>query len=103
MALRGYPKCPLAEPFGPGSPLGAAVRDLHPGLAAATQSIQIFATCLIPFIHPVMAAKMVATVDHISGGRMELNATAGYFKPEFNMFGMEIAEHGRRSISPMSG
>lgn len=50
-----------------------------------------------------MAAKMVATVDHISGGRMGLNATAGYFKPEFNMFGMEIAEHGRRSISPMSG
>lgn len=47
-----YPNCPLAGPFGPGSPLGAAVRDLHPGLAAATQSIQIFATCLIPFIHP---------------------------------------------------
>ncbi|NGP08319.1 LLM class flavin-dependent oxidoreductase [Rhodococcus sp. 14C212] len=66
------------------------------GLASATQNIQIFATCLIPFIHPVMAAKMIATVDHISGGRMGLNATAGYFKPEFKMFGVEIAEHDRR-------
>ncbi len=66
------------------------------GLAAATQNIQIFATCLIPFIHPVMAAKMMATVDHISGGRMGLNATAGYFKPEYHMFGVEVPEHDTR-------
>ncbi|KPI00309.1 luciferase family protein [Actinobacteria bacterium OK006] len=66
------------------------------GLAAVTQNIQIFATCLIPFIHPVMAAKMMATVDHISGGRMGLNATAGYFKPEYHMFGVEVPEHDTR-------
>jgi dimethylsulfone monooxygenase len=66
------------------------------GLAAVTQNIQIFATCLIPFIHPIMAAKMMATVDHISGGRMGLNATAGYFKPEYAMFGVEVPEHDIR-------
>ncbi|MFE3144082.1 LLM class flavin-dependent oxidoreductase [Streptomyces scopuliridis] len=66
------------------------------GLAAVTQNIQIFATCLVPFIHPVMAAKMMATVDHISGGRMGLNATAGYFKPEYHMFGVEVPEHDTR-------
>ena len=31
------------------------------GLAAVTQNIQIFATCHVPFIHPLMAAKMSAT------------------------------------------
>ncbi|NRP90607.1 Flavin-dependent oxidoreductase, luciferase family (includes alkanesulfonate monooxygenase SsuD and methylene tetrahydromethanopterin reductase) [Rhizobium mongolense subsp. loessense] len=66
------------------------------GLAAATQNIQIFATCLIPFIHPIVAAKMVATVDHISGGRIGLNATAGYFKPEYAMFGIPVPEHDIR-------
>lgn len=66
------------------------------GLAAATQNIQIFSTCLVPFIHPVMAAKMAATVDHISGGRMGLNVTAGYFKPEYHMFGVEVPEHDER-------
>lgn len=66
------------------------------GLAAATKNIQIFATCLIPFIHPIMAAKMMATVDHISGGRMGLNATAGYFKPEYAMFGVPVPEHDVR-------
>ncbi|SLK14310.1 LLM class flavin-dependent oxidoreductase [Arthrobacter sp. P2b] len=66
------------------------------GLAAVTQNIQIFATCLIPFIHPIMAAKMMATVDHISNGRMGLNATAGYFRPEYAMFGVEVPEHDTR-------
>ncbi|MET9014915.1 LLM class flavin-dependent oxidoreductase [Streptomyces olivaceoviridis] len=66
------------------------------GLAAVTQNMQIFATCLVPFIHPVMAAKMMATVDHISGGRMGLNATSGYFMPEYHMFGVEVPEHDKR-------
>ena len=35
-----------------------------------------------------MAAKMSATVDHISGGRMGLNAVAGYHQPEYRMFGL---------------
>ena len=66
------------------------------GLAAATQNIRIFATCNVQFINPVMAAKMMATIDHISGGRVGLNATAGYFKPEYDMFGVEIPEHDVR-------
>jgi alkanesulfonate monooxygenase SsuD/methylene tetrahydromethanopterin reductase-like flavin-dependent oxidoreductase (luciferase family) len=66
------------------------------GLAAATENIQIFATCHVPFIHPLMAAKMSATVDHISGGRMGLNAVAGYHQPEYRMFGAEIPGHDER-------
>jgi len=66
------------------------------GLAAVTENIQIFATCHVPFIHPLIAAKMSATIDHISGGRMGLNAVAGYFKPEYRMFGLELPEHDER-------
>lgn len=43
-----------------------------------------------------MAAKMSATVDHISGGRMGLNAVAGYHQPEYKMFGLELPEHDER-------
>jgi alkanesulfonate monooxygenase SsuD/methylene tetrahydromethanopterin reductase-like flavin-dependent oxidoreductase (luciferase family) len=66
------------------------------GLAAATEQIQIFATCHVSFIHPLMAAKMAMTIDHISGGRMGLNATAGYFQSEYDMFGAELVEHDKR-------
>lgn len=83
---------------GPDAPWGRQYETFTwaAGLAAATKNIQLFATCLIPFIHPIMAAKMMATVDHISGGRMGLNATAGYFKPEYAMFGVEVPEHDVR-------
>lgn len=66
------------------------------GLAAATENIQIFATCHVPFIHPLFAAKMSATVDHISNGRMGLNAVAGYHQPEYRMFGLDIPGHDKR-------
>jgi alkanesulfonate monooxygenase SsuD/methylene tetrahydromethanopterin reductase-like flavin-dependent oxidoreductase (luciferase family) len=66
------------------------------GLAAITQNIHLFATTHVPFVHPVMAAKMAATVDHISGGRMGLNAVAGYNIPEYRMFGIEAPEHDAR-------
>ncbi|MFB7558488.1 LLM class flavin-dependent oxidoreductase [Streptomyces brevispora] len=66
------------------------------GLAEATENIGIFTTCHVPFFHPLMAAKMAATVDHISGGRFGLNATAGYFEPEFRMFGVDLPPHDER-------
>lgn len=66
------------------------------GIAALTERIQVFATCHVPYIHPLMAAKMSATIDHISGGRMGLNAVAGYHQPEYRMFGLDIPGHDAR-------
>lgn len=66
------------------------------GLAEATEEIQIFSTCHVNFFHPVVAAKMGATVDHISGGRWGINVVAGWNPTEYDMFGMELAEHGER-------
>jgi len=66
------------------------------GVAASTETIQVFATFHIPTVHPVRAAKEIATVDHISGGRLGVNVVAGWNMSDFQMFGIELAEHDRR-------
>lgn len=66
------------------------------GLAASTQDIFIMTTCHVPMVHPVLAAKMGATIDHIAGGRWGLNIVAGWSKPEFELFGAEFAGHADR-------
>ncbi len=66
------------------------------GIAAATERIQVFATFHIPVTHPVSAAKQIATVDHIAGGRFAVNVVAGWNEDEFRMFGLEQREHDDR-------
>jgi alkanesulfonate monooxygenase SsuD/methylene tetrahydromethanopterin reductase-like flavin-dependent oxidoreductase (luciferase family) len=68
------------------------------GLAAITERIQVFATFHISTVHPIRAAKEVATVDHISGGRMGLNIVAGWNEDEFAMFGIEQLPHDERYL-----
>ncbi|HEX7759372.1 MAG TPA: LLM class flavin-dependent oxidoreductase [Caulobacteraceae bacterium] len=65
-------------------------------IAAITERVQILATCHIPLYHPVMAAKAVATVDHVSGGRFGLNVVAGWNSHDFAMFGYDQHEHDDR-------
>ena len=66
------------------------------GLGALTKDIGVFATVHVPLFHPVMAAKMAATVDHVSNGRFCLNIVCGWFKDEFEMFAAEWREHDVR-------
>ena len=66
------------------------------GLSAATERISIFATFHVPTVHPVRAAKEVATIDHISGGRFGLNIVAGWNEREIAMFGVDQREHDVR-------
>ena len=63
------------------------------GLAQATKNIHVLATSHVPTIHPVMAAKQAATIDHISGGRFGLNIVAGWNASEIGMFGRPQREH----------
>ncbi len=64
------------------------------GLAAATREIALFMTVHVPLVHPLHAAKALATVDHISGGRAGLNIVCGWNPREFAMFGAAPAERG---------
>ena len=64
------------------------------GIAALTKRIGIFSTVHVPLVHPVYAAKALATVDHISGGRAGLNIVCGWNPTEFAMFGATPDERG---------
>ena len=66
------------------------------GLAQATERIHVFVTAAVPTIHPVLAAKQGATIDHISGGRFGLNVVAGWNRHEVAMFGIEQLPHEAR-------
>uniref|UniRef100_B0T3N5 Luciferase family protein n=1 Tax=Caulobacter sp. (strain K31) TaxID=366602 RepID=B0T3N5_CAUSK len=56
-------------------------------LAEATQNIRVWATIHPLLQNPAVAAKMIATLDHISGGRAGLNIVAGAYKGEFEQMG----------------
>lgn len=66
------------------------------GLAEATEQITLVTTSHVQTIHPIMAAKQAATIDHISGGRYCLNIVCGWFQPEFEMFGSPFLDHDAR-------
>jgi alkanesulfonate monooxygenase SsuD/methylene tetrahydromethanopterin reductase-like flavin-dependent oxidoreductase (luciferase family) len=48
----------------------------------------------VPLMHPLYAAKSLATVDHVSGGRAGLNIVCGWNPKEFGMFGVPLVEKG---------
>jgi len=63
------------------------------GLAAITQRIRL-GTLVSPvtFRHPSVLAKQVTTVDHMSGGRVELGLGAGWHVPEHRAYGFDYPE-----------
>jgi alkanesulfonate monooxygenase SsuD/methylene tetrahydromethanopterin reductase-like flavin-dependent oxidoreductase (luciferase family) len=65
-------------------------------LAALTHQAAIFVTVHVPLVHPVFAAKAVATIDHISHGRAGLNIVCGWNQDEFDMFGVNMLDHEAR-------
>lgn len=67
------------------------------GLAAVTDEVRL-GTLVSPvtFRHPSQLAKVVATVDHISGGRVELGMGAGWNEREHEAYGFDFPEVGER-------
>ncbi len=61
-------------------------------LSGVTERIALFSTVHVPMVHPVFAAKALATVDQASNGRAGLNIVAGWNPDEFAMFGIEKAD-----------
>ena len=67
------------------------------GLAAITERIRL-GTMVSPatFRRPSVVSRMVATVDHISGGRVELGLGAGWNAAEHESAGFPFPELGER-------
>jgi probable F420-dependent oxidoreductase len=67
-------------------------------LASATTSIRLATGILIaPQRQPVVLAKEVATLDHLSGGRVDLGIGVGWLKEEFDALGVPFAERAART------
>jgi probable F420-dependent oxidoreductase len=67
-------------------------------VAGATSTIRLATGILIvPQRNPVVLAKEVATLDHMSGGRVELGIGVGWLEEEFDAIGVPFAERGRRA------
>ncbi len=67
-------------------------------VAAATSRIHLATGILIlPQRNPVVLAKELATLDHLSGGRMLLGIGVGWLEEEFDAIGVPFAERGRRT------
>ena len=67
------------------------------GLARETQRIRL-GTLVSPvtFRHPVVLAKMAATLDQLSEGRAELGIGAGWLEPEHIAYGFDFPPPPRR-------
>ena len=67
-------------------------------VASATSTIRLATGILIvPQRNPVVLAKELATLDHLSGGRMELGIGVGWLEEEFDAIGVPFAERGKRT------
>lgn len=67
-------------------------------VAAHTSRIKLATGILIlPQHNPVICAKQVATLDHLSRGRMILGIGVGWLKEEFDAIGVPFADRGART------
>ncbi len=67
-------------------------------VAAATSRINLATGILIvPQRNPVVLAKELATLDHLSAGRMLLGIGVGWLEEEFDAIGVPFAERGKRT------
>jgi probable F420-dependent oxidoreductase len=65
--------------------------------AEATERVRLNTFVLnVPFYNPALLARDVATVDQLSGGRVELGLGAGYVEAEFATAGIPFPSGGRR-------
>jgi probable F420-dependent oxidoreductase len=66
--------------------------------AAVTSRIQLGTSVLVlPTHNPVVLAKEIATLQHLSGGRFIYGVGTGWYPPEFESTGGSIKQRGRRT------
>lgn len=65
-------------------------------LLLATERLKVIAAVHPGLWHPGVLAKLVATADHLSGGRAAVNVVSGWFKGEFTALGEPWLEHDER-------
>lgn len=65
-------------------------------LAAVTERVRLLShVYVLPYRHPLVAAKAWATLDALSGGRAILGVGAGHVEGEFDALGVPFSDRGR--------
>ncbi len=71
---------------------------LGTALAGATERVKFGQlTLAVPFRNPALTAKMAASLDNITGGRVILSIGAGWHADEFKGYGYDFGSLGSRS------
>lgn len=80
-----------------GRPYGLEAWTALSALASSTRRIRLGTYVLCnQFRHPSLLAKMAATLDNVSGGRLDLGIGAGWLKDEHLTFGFGWDKHAVR-------
>ncbi len=67
-------------------------------VAAATTRVGLGTSVLVvPYRHPVVLAKSLASLDALSGGRVIAGLASGWMESEFRALGVPFGERGRRT------
>jgi probable F420-dependent oxidoreductase len=61
----------------------------------ATKTIKVACLVVVPYHRPIELAKALATLDHLSGGRLVVVALTGWSEWEFSTLGIPFASRGR--------
>jgi alkanesulfonate monooxygenase SsuD/methylene tetrahydromethanopterin reductase-like flavin-dependent oxidoreductase (luciferase family) len=93
----GYESVFLVEHHFTGVGQLSASLNLLTYLAAVTKRIRLgTAVLVLPWHNPALLAEQVATLDVLSGGRVDLGIGRGYRKAEFEQFCIPLAEAQER-------
>jgi probable F420-dependent oxidoreductase len=67
-------------------------------VAGATSRIRLGTNIyILPLRHPLVVARLVTTLDVLSGGRVSLGVGAGWLAEEFDAVGIDFRERGART------
>ena len=101
MEESGFDYFSAGEHFMRGDPPGETHASLPVlGVAAgATESIRLLSSILlVPFYHPLVLARLTATLDSASNGRLTLGVgIGGEYPVEFESAGLRVTQRGRRT------
>ncbi|WP_182905551.1 TIGR03619 family F420-dependent LLM class oxidoreductase [Microbispora sp. H13382] len=87
-----------------GNPMGPVYRSVHDPVvalayvAAVTERVRLGVAVLnLPFVSPVLMAKQLASLQEVSGGRLDVGLGLGWLPEEFAASGVPMERRGRRA------
>lgn len=78
-------QCPVHEPA-----------TLAPIVTGATKHLGVGVTLSTAFEHPYSMVRRLASLDHLSGGRVAWNIVSSYSKSEWDAYGAEMSDRSKR-------